>query len=134
MRASGGDGECSASRAMNANGRMHAGVMDANGRAHAGAMNMNGCAHPEDFWAVEPDPLLGEAANSEEDEGVRAHLELVEPANPLDKPQRFGGFRIQGRGAATAHGQGHVQGQMAHTKTVDRGAAGRSGEGRHLWP
>jgi hypothetical protein len=54
------------SRAMNTNGRAHAGT--------AGRLSV-----------VKPDSLLEEAADSHEDEAARAHLEGAEPADFLDE-------------------------------------------------
>jgi hypothetical protein len=95
--------------------------MNVNGRAHDGATNTNGHAHDgADFWAVEIDLLLGEADPNENE--ARAHPEGAEAAYLLG---------VQGRGsrgATTLHGRGHAQGQLACTKTIDRGGVGHSGE------
>jgi hypothetical protein len=105
-------------------------TMKVNGRAHDGATNTNGRAHDgADFWAVEIDLLLGEA-NPDENEAARTHPEGAGAADLLDEPESKG---EGSRGVTTPHGRGHVRGQLACTKTIDRGGVSHSLERRHQW-
>jgi hypothetical protein len=52
-------------------------VINANGRANAGT-------HPDDYRLAEPNPLLEQATDLDENEAARVHLEGAEPADLLD--------------------------------------------------